>query len=43
MVDIALVQCERYYPAFHLLANKDDHAPTPQNMSLALMETVGES
>jgi hypothetical protein len=42
MVDISLVQCERYYPAFHLLANENNAANT-QHMSLALMETVGES
>jgi hypothetical protein len=43
MVDISLMQCERYYPAFHLLANENSAPTNPQHMSLALMETVGES
>ncbi len=41
MMDISLAQCERYYPVFHLLsaANSTDD----QSLSLALMETAGES
>ncbi len=41
LVDISLAQCERYYPLFHFLTNtaKLDE----QNLSLAVMETVGES
>jgi hypothetical protein len=41
MVDIALMQCERYYPVFQMLAKtglQDD-----ASLSLALMETAGES
>ncbi len=41
MVDVALAQCERYYPVFYLLSN--DNEVNDQNLSLALMETVGES
>lgn len=41
MMDIALVQCERFYPVFHLLAN-DTHTDDAM-LSLALMETAGES
>lgn len=42
LVDISLAQCERYYPAFYLLANKKE-AANDQNIALALMEAVGES
>lgn len=41
LVDISLVQCERYYHVFHLLthpAKADD-----QSLALALMDTAGES
>ncbi len=41
LVDISLAQCERYYPLFHFLAQSD--ALDEQNMSLAVMETVGQS
>lgn len=41
LVDISLAQCERYYPAFDLLANT--HAANDQHISLALMDTMGES
>lgn len=41
MVDISLVQCERFYPVFHMLASANDI--NTQNLSLALMETAGES
>lgn len=42
MVEIALTQCEHYYPAFYLLANAANDLNT-ENISLALMQTVGES
>ena len=41
IVDIALVQCERYHPVFQLLSSANDIGP--QGLSLALMETMGES
>ncbi len=40
LVSISLSQCERYYAAFHLLAN--NHVANDQNLSLALISTVGE-
>lgn len=42
LVDISLAQCERYYAAFHLLAN-GRKAANDQNMALALMDTTGEA
>lgn len=41
MVDIALVQCERYYPVFFLLSTP--RRADNDNLALALMETAGES
>ncbi len=41
VVDIALAECERYYPVFHLLSQRvhfDD-----AKLSLALMDIAGES
>lgn len=41
LVEIALAECERFYPAFHLLGRRggcDD-----ASLSLALMDTEGES
>ena len=40
LVDISMAQCERYFAAFHLLSTQ---AANDQNLSLALMDTVGES
>ncbi len=42
MVDISLVQCERYYPTFDLLTNQEMTLDS-QSIALALMETAGES
>ncbi len=41
LLDISLAQCERYYPLFHFLAQATDL--NDQNMTLAVMETVGQS
>lgn len=41
LVDIAMAQCERYYPVFFLLTGTEN--PDEQNLSLALMETRGQS
>ncbi len=41
MMDISLAQCERYYSVFHLLSAAND--TDDQSLSLALMETAGES
>ncbi|MGH1398836.1 MAG: YbjN domain-containing protein [Alphaproteobacteria bacterium] len=41
ILDIATSQCERCYPAFHLL--KTPQAANDENLSLALMETKGMS
>lgn len=41
MVDIALVQCERFYPAFNLLARTE--GSNDRMLALALMEPEGES
>lgn len=41
LVDISLVQCERYFHVFQLLSNAQ--SPDEQNMNLALMETKGHS
>ncbi len=41
LVDIAMAQCERYFAAFSLLANTE--IANDQNLSLALMDTAGES
>lgn len=40
MVDVALALCERYHPVFSLLSSSK---PADTNLSLALMDTVGES
>lgn len=41
LVDIALTQCERYFPVFHILSAAE--TANAQNLSLALMDTAGES
>lgn len=41
MVDIALAQCERYYPTFSFLCNSKP--ANDQALSLAMMETSGEA
>lgn len=41
LVDVSLAQCERYYPLFQFLARTDQI--DEQNLSLAVMETAGES
>lgn len=41
LIDISLAHCERYYPVFHILS-KESNANS-ENLSLALMETAGES
>lgn len=41
MVDISMAQCERYFPVFHILASQPQI--NDQNISLALMDTAGES
>ncbi len=41
LVDISLAHCERYYPVFHILSQHGK--ANSENLSLALMETVGES
>ncbi len=41
IVDIALVQCERFFPVFQLLAMANDIDDA--GLSLALMDTAGES
>ena len=41
LVDISLIQCERYQAVFQLLAGNDN--VNPQSLSLAMMETLGES
>ena len=41
LVDISLAQCERYYPLFRFLAQTP--SLDEQNLSLAVMETAGES
>ncbi|MGB0720232.1 MAG: YbjN domain-containing protein [Bdellovibrionales bacterium] len=40
-IDIALTHCERFYPAFHLLAETEK--PCRETLPLALMETMGNS
>lgn len=39
IIEVALTQCERFYTAFHLLAN--GHDMNDKTMPLALMETKG--
>ncbi len=41
LIEIALFECERYYPLFHLLSQPKK--PDTQNMNLAVMDTLGES
>lgn len=41
MVDISMAQCERYFPVFALLSGTPN--VNDQNLSLALMDTAGES
>ena len=41
LVDISMAQCERYFAVFSLLANTE--IANDQNLSLALMDTIGES
>ena len=41
LVDISMAQCERFYAAFHLLSMA--HVANDENMTLALMDTAGES
>lgn len=41
IVDVALVQCERFFPVFQLLAMANDIDDA--GLSLALMDTAGES
>lgn len=43
LVDIALTQCERHYHMFKFLAQPPQISSNIQDISLALMETVGES
>ncbi len=42
LVDIALSECERYYPAFTLLS-RSSTAGNHQDLALAMMETAGRS
>ncbi|MCD8563282.1 MAG: YbjN domain-containing protein [Alphaproteobacteria bacterium] len=44
LVDAGLTLCEQYYSAFYLLSHANDAAQNvnDQNLSLALMETVGQ-
>lgn len=42
LVDIALAECERYYPAFTLLS-RSSTAQNHHDLALAMMETAGES
>ncbi len=41
IVDISMAQCERYFPVFSFLSGAD--LVNDQHLSLALMETAGES
>lgn len=41
LVDISMVQCERYFSVFHFLS--EDKALNDQTLSLALMDTSGEA
>lgn len=41
LVDVSLAQCERNYPAFKILSM--NQTTDAQTMSLAVMETIGES
>lgn len=41
LLDIAMVQCERFYSTFHMLCQ--DQVMNNQSLSLALMETSGEA
>lgn len=41
LIDISLAHCERFYPVFELLSRKQP--ANPEHLSLALMETAGES
>jgi hypothetical protein len=44
LVEIALAQCEKHYAAFYILSHANDSRQiNDQNLSLALMETIGES
>lgn len=44
LVEIALAQCEKHYAAFYILSHSNDtQRVDDQNLSLALMETMGES
>lgn len=44
LVDVSLTLCEQYYSVFYLLSHANDaaHSVNDQNLSLALMETVGQ-
>lgn len=42
LVDIALAECERYYPAFDLLS-RSSTAGNHADLALAMMESAGES
>lgn len=41
MVDISMVQCERFYSVFHFLSSTE--VANDQTLSLALMDTSGEA
>lgn len=41
LVDISMVQCERFYSVFHFLSSTN--VANDQNLSLALMDTSGEA
>lgn len=41
LVDVSMAQCERYFGAFHILSIP--RAANDENMTLALMDTAGES
>jgi hypothetical protein len=41
IVDISMAQCERYFSTFQMLSSAND--VSDKNLSLALMETAGES
>lgn len=41
LVEVALSQCEKHYAVFYFLSHAND--ANEQNLSLALMETMGES
>lgn len=43
LIEISMAQCERYYAAFHMLAQSGHSANDTKDLSLALMDPSGEA